>query len=103
MYAIIPLAGRQHRVEPGDTLFVDRLSREPGDDFEIAPLMAANGDTRALDGDALAKIAVKATVVEHVRGPKLVIFKYTAKKHTKRKKGFRAAQTRVKITDITGL
>ena len=103
MYAIIPLSGRQHRVEPGDTLFVDRLAREPGDEFDVTPLVAADGDKRLLDAKDLSKVAVRARVVEHVRGPKIIIFRYKPKKHSKRKHGFRAAQTRVEITGITGL
>jgi large subunit ribosomal protein L21 len=83
-YAIIKLGNKQHRVRDGETLVVDRLPTGAGEVFEPVVLL----------GDA----AVTATVLEHGRGPKLLIGKYRRRTGYKRHNGFRAATSKVEIT-----
>jgi large subunit ribosomal protein L21 len=81
-YAIIKLGNKQHRVRDGETLVVDRLPAEEGKSFEPVVLL----------GDK-----VTATVIEHGRGPKIVIGKYKRRTGYKRHNGFRAATSKVEI------
>ncbi len=83
-YAIIKLGNKQHRVRDGETLVVDRLPTGAGEVFEPVVLL----------GDE----AVTATVLEHGRGPKLLIGKYRRRTGYKRHNGFRAATSKVEIT-----
>jgi large subunit ribosomal protein L21 len=83
-YAIIKLGNKQHRVRDGETLVVDRLPSGEGEVFEPVVLL---GDDK-----------VTATVVEHGRGPKIIIGKYRRRTGYKRHNGFRAATSKVEIT-----
>jgi large subunit ribosomal protein L21 len=83
-YAIIKLGNKQHRVRDGETLVVDRLPTEAGKSFEPVVLL---GETK-----------VTATVLEHGRGPKLIIGKYRKRTGYKRHNGFRASTSKVEIT-----
>jgi large subunit ribosomal protein L21 len=83
-YAIIKLGNKQHRVRDGETLVVDRLPTGAGEVFEPVVLL----------GDA----TVTATVLEHGRGPKILIGKYRRRTGYKRHNGFRAATSKVEIT-----
>ncbi|HEX3805931.1 MAG TPA: 50S ribosomal protein L21 [Gaiellaceae bacterium] len=83
-YAIIRLGGKQYRVREGETLVVDRLKADEGKTLSPDVLL----------GDG----AVTATVLAHLRGPKIRIGKYKKRTGYKRHNGFRAAQTRIEIS-----
>jgi large subunit ribosomal protein L21 len=96
MFAIVDIGGKQYRAEVGRELVVDRLAAEEGATVELdAILVAGDGDTQ-MDKPA----AVTATVVEHLRGPKLVVFKFKPKRGFKRKNGFRSSLTRLSVDKI---
>jgi large subunit ribosomal protein L21 len=101
MYAIVETGGKQYRVRPGETIAVERLSGEPGDVLDLGRvlLLANDGDTR-VGSPALDSAVVRAEVVEHGRGEKIVVFRYKSKVRYRRKTGHRQSLTRVRITDI---
>jgi large subunit ribosomal protein L21 len=97
-YAIISLGGKQYVVKEGEYLLVDRLDREEGKTFQPDVLfLGGNGA-----GELAPKAAVTAKVLGHLRGPKIRIGKYKAKKGYKRHTGFRSALTRIEVTGIGG-
>jgi large subunit ribosomal protein L21 len=103
MYAIVETGGKQYRVKPGDTLAVERLAGEPGEtlDLERVLLVAGNGDAAARVGSpGVAGAVVRAEVVEHIRGEKIIVFRYKSKVRYRRKTGHRQSLTRLRITDI---
>jgi len=103
MYAIVETGGKQYRVKAGDTIAVERLSGEPGDTLDLGRvlLLAGNGDGETRVGSpGVAGAVVRAEVVEHARGEKIVIFRYKSKVRYRRKTGHRQSLTRVRITDI---
>lgn len=101
MYAVVKTGGRQYRVEPGDTIDVERLSDEVGETVELNPvLMVGNGDDITLGTPAVDAARVTAEIVEHKRGKKIVVFKFKRRKNYRRKQGHRQSLTSVKITDI---
>src|SRR4051794_10564648 len=103
MYAIVETGGKQYRVKPGDTIAVERLSGEPGEEFELGRvlLVAGNGDSSTRVGSpAVAGAVVRAEVVEHGRGEKIIVFRYKSKVRYRRKTGHRQSLTRLRITDI---
>ena len=97
MYAIVEVGGKQYRAEAGRELVVDRLPAEPGDTIQLTPLLAGD-DSGVKLGDDLP--AVSAHVVEHLRGPKLIVFKHKPKRGFQRKNGFRSALTRLSVDEI---
>ncbi len=99
MYAVVETGGKQYRVEKGDALLVDRLPAKEGDAVDLRAV-AFSDKEMVLDADKLAKVSVKAKVAEHVKGPKLKVFKYKAKKGYRRTRGHRSELTKLEVTDI---
>lgn len=81
-------------------LVVDRIQPNADGTIELAPVLYVDGDKITHDAKALAKITVTAEVLGNERGPKIVIQNYKNKTGYKRRMGFRADRTRVKITGI---
>src|SRR5436305_12997310 len=103
MYAIVETGGKQYRVKPGDTIAVERLAGEPGDVLDLGRvlLVAGNGDAKTRVGTpGVDSAIVRAEVVAHGRGEKIIVFRYKSKVRYRRKTGHRQALTRLRITDI---
>ena len=101
MYAVVKTGGRQYRVEPGETIDVERLPGEVGDTVELSPvLMVGDGAEVNVGSPALAEASVKAEIVGHKRGDKIIVFKSKRRKNYRRKQGHRQSLTSLKITDI---
>ena len=102
-YAVIETGGKQYRVSVGDHITVERLASEAGSEItlERVLLLGGVGSTR-IGTPVVEGAAVTATVDDHHRGEKLVVFKYKPKKRYRRKMGHRQELTRLTITGITG-
>ncbi len=102
-YAIIETGGKQYRVLEGQELVVERLAAEAGTEVTLDRVLAqSDGTTLAVGTPVVEKAAVKAEVLEHFRGPKVVSFKKKRRKGYKRKQGHRQEQTRIKIHSLSG-
>jgi len=99
MYAVVKTGGKQYRVEEGQTLLVEKLALEPGETLDLQPLLIS-GEDSVFDKAGLEKATVSAKIVEHIRGPKLVVFKFKPKRGYKNKNGHRQDLTRIEITGI---
>ncbi|HEY2717834.1 MAG TPA: 50S ribosomal protein L21 [Solirubrobacterales bacterium] len=99
MYAVIESGGKQYRVEEGTSLLVDRLDVKQGDKVSLRPVMFRDGDV-LIGEKALAGVKVEATVAEHLRGPKIKVFKYKAKKGYRRRAGHRSELTKLEVTSL---
>lgn len=102
MYAIVESGGKQYKVEKGETLLLDRLPAQEGDKVDLRAVMFRDGDV-VTDPAELEKVKVEATIAEHLRGPKIRVFKYKAKKGYRRRAGHRSELTKVEITDLRKL
>jgi large subunit ribosomal protein L21 len=99
-YAIVETGGKQYRAEKGTVLLVDRLKAGEGDKVTLRPVMfRAEGDVVA-GGSDLEKVKVEAVVAEHLRGEKIRVFRYRAKKGYRKRRGHRSALTRLEVTDV---
>jgi large subunit ribosomal protein L21 len=103
IYAIVESGGKQYRVEKGTRFLVDRLSASEGDSLSLRAVAFADDGEVVLDAGELEKVKVEARVAEHVRGPKLRIFKYRPKKGYRRRAGHRSELTRLEITEVKKL
>ncbi len=101
MYAIIKTGGKQYKVAEGDEIFVEKLAGEAGDEVVFDQVLAVSDDSGLKLGKPLVEGAsVKAEIVKHGKGKKIVIFKYRAKKTYRNKTGHRQPYTKLKITGI---
>ncbi len=100
VYAVVRAGGRQEKVEVGTVVVLDRVKADQGGKIELTPVLFVDGDTITHDEKALAKVKVTAEVIGHERGKKIVIQKFKNKTGYKKRQGYRADLTRVKITGI---
>ncbi len=101
-YAIIAAGGTQLRVEPGRFYDINRLPVEPDEKITIDNvLMVENGDDISIGTPLVAGATVSGTVISHLRGKKIIVYKMQPKKKTRRKQGHRQDLTRVMIDSIT--
>ncbi len=98
-YAVIESGGKQYRVEKGTSVLVDRLSAEEGDKVALRPVLFRDKEVIA-EPKELEKVKVEATVAEHLRGPKVKVFKYKPKKGYRRRAGHRSELTRLEVTEL---
>ena len=99
-YAVIKTGGKQYSVTEGQTLLIERLPDDVGATVDLQPLLLAGDGDAVFEGDKLASAAVKAEIVEHLRGPKLRVFKFKPKRGYKRRTGHRQELTRIRVTSI---
>ena len=105
MYAVVQVGGRQYRARPGERMVVDRMTVAEGQAVELGDvrmLVAEPGDSieTAVGRPKVDGARVTATAVSHLRGPKIVVFKYKPKKRYRRTMGFRAELTELRIDEI---
>jgi large subunit ribosomal protein L21 len=100
LYAIVKTGGKQYRVEQGQELLVEKLDVEAGGTVTLEPVLV-RGDAITVDPSALKSATVGATIVEHVKGPKIRIFKYKPKRGYKRTTGHRQPLTKIRIDSIS--
>jgi large subunit ribosomal protein L21 len=100
-YAIVENGGKQYRAVEGSTIEVDRMDIEVGQQLNLGSvLLLVDGDQISVGAPVVEKAQVKATVVEHIKGPKLVIFRYRPKKRYRVKTGHRQQYTRLQVNSI---
>ncbi len=102
MYAVVETGGKQYKVEVGRTLDVEQIPGEIGDKVDLGRVLLVSGDDGLHVGNPLvAGARVVASVIEHGRRKKLIVFRYRAKTRYRKKTGHRQAFTRVAIESIS--
>lgn len=101
MYAIVDIAGQQFKVEAGKQIFVNRQAAEVGSalSFDKVLLLDNEGDVK-VGAPYIEGAAVKATVVEHCKADKVIIFKKKRRKGYQKKNGHRQYLTKLQIEGI---
>ncbi len=102
MYAIVRLAGgKQHRVEPGLFVDVERLPQNVDEKIEITDvLLVGNGDATVIGQPTVDGASVSATVISQFRAPKIIVFKYRQRTKTRKMRGHRQYYTRLRIDSV---
>ena len=101
MYAIVESGGKQYKAVPGTTVTVDRLQTAAGTQIELDQvLLVAHDEEIQVGTPTVAGATVKATVVEHFKGKKIIVFKYIPAERYRRKRGHRQQYTALRVQDI---
>ncbi len=101
MYAIIQTGGKQFKVQQGDVIYVEKLAQNAGETVNFDVLMLQQDNDKAKIGAPIVEGAqVEGKVLDHVKGQKIIVFKYEAKKKSRRKQGHRQPYTKVEITKV---
>lgn len=95
MYAVIVTGGKQFRVSEGDEIEVEKLDNNVGDKIELESILKVDGENVSTE-----KGKVSAEVLAHGKNKKITVFKYKAKKNSRRKQGHRQPFTRIKILSV---
>ena len=101
MYAVIESGGKQHRVEKGEILQLEKLNAATGDKVKFDKvLLVGEGESVKIGKPYVQGGQVTAEVLREGRGDKIKIIKFNRRKHYKRQQGHRQWYTEVKITGI---
>jgi large subunit ribosomal protein L21 len=99
MFAIVNIRGCQYRLEPNKKIFVPKLNEEPGTKVTFNEvLMVGNDDNSMKLGGS--DLTVEATVINHVKDNKVLVFKKKRRKNYKRTRGHRQQYTEIEINTI---
>lgn len=102
MFAVIKTGGKQYRVAADDVIKVDKIEAEAGASVTF-PVLMLGGESVVVGAPLVAGASVLGEVVEQARGDKVIAFKKRRRQNSRRKRGFRADLTVVRITEIIGL
>jgi len=101
MYAVIKSGGKQYRVAPGDTIRVESVSGEVGEQVKFGTVLAVHtDDKKVLVGEDASNASVTGKIVEQGRGRKLTVLKYKKTNQYKIQRGHRQNYTAVEVSDI---
>ncbi len=102
MFAVVKIGGHQYKVRENDTIFVDRLAEDVEGTFTCDQvLLVADGKTVKVGTPVVDTAKVEATVVEHLKGDKVIVFKKKRRKGYQKSNGHRQHLTQLKIDKIS--
>jgi large subunit ribosomal protein L21 len=101
MYAIVNIAGQQIKVAQGQKFLVHRLEAEAGSTVSFDEVLLIDNGSVSLGTPLLKGAVVKATVNEHLKGDKVIVFKKKRRKGYRVKNGHRDHLTRITIDSIS--
>lgn len=101
MYVLVKIAGRQYKVSPDDTIKVERLQTEPGDETRVTDvMMVSDGDSVEI-GTPLLPYQVMLETLEHNRYPKVMAYRFKRRGGMRKMHGHRQQYTLVKVKAIS--
>ena len=100
MFAIVEISGQQFKVTNDQEIFVHRLQNEEGASVTFDKVLLISDDKNTQIGSPTLKAKVGATVLEHVKGDKVIVFKKKRRKGYRVKNGHRQYFTKLKIDSI---
>lgn len=99
MFAVVKIAGKQFKVQKDQTLYVPQMQGSAGDTVEFSDVLLMQGENEQSSGADL-KATVKAEIVGHIKGEKVIAFKMKRRKGFRKKHGHRTHYTRIRISEI---
>jgi len=102
MFAIVNIKGKQYKITENQKIFIPKLKDEIGSKVNFSDvLMVGNDDKTFKIGAPTIKMNVEATVLNHVKDEKVIIFKKKRRKGYKRTRGHRQQYTEIEINKIS--
>lgn len=102
MYAIVEIAGHQYKVQKDQLIFVNRLQDDEGAKVSFDNVLLIDNDGKVnIGAPAISGAQITAKVERHLKGDKVIIFKKKRRKGYRKKNGFRASLTELRIEGIT--
>lgn len=99
-YVIFETGGKQYQGIEGKTVSVEKLEGNPGDVVEIKEVLLRKNNDIVEIGQPYVSGGMKATIVKHMQGPKIIVFKFKRRKKSRVKKGHRQPQTIIRVESI---
>ncbi len=101
MYAIVDIAGQQFKVEKDSKIYVNRLEGEEGAEVDFDKVLLIDNDGKVKVGTPGVKNAVvKARILSHLKGDKVLVFKKKRRKGYQKLNGHRQLLTQIQVEDI---
>ncbi|MFC2114102.1 50S ribosomal protein L21 [Bacteroidota bacterium] len=101
MYAIVDITGHQYKVEKDQTILVNQLEGEAGAKVEFDQVLLTDNEGKVKVGTPTLKGAkVTATILEQMKGEKVIVFKKKRRKGYRVKNGHRQMLSKIQITEI---
>jgi large subunit ribosomal protein L21 len=101
MFAVLKTGGKQYKVQAGDVLRVEKLAADAGETIQFDEVLMLGGDAPVVGAPLIEGAAVKAEVIDQIKGDKVINFVKRRRKHSsKRTVGHRQKLTLVRITEI---
>ena len=101
MFAVVEIAGQQHKVSPAERVFVPKLKADAGSTVKFDKVLLFSDDQNVKIGNPYVKgMAVEAKVIGNAKDEKVIVFKKKKRKGYRVRKGHRQQYTEVEITNI---
>ena len=101
MIAIVNIQGQQFKVAAGQKVYVHHTDAEKGASVSSDDvLMLSNDGATTIGAPAIKGAKVEATVLDHVKGDKVIVYKKKRRKGLEKKNGHRQSFTQIKIESI---
>lgn len=101
MFAIVEIAGQQFKVEKDQTLYVHRLPQEEGASIELNKVLLVDNNGKTTVGmPTVSGASVKAKVLNHLKGDKVIVFKKKRRKGFRKLNGHRQSFSKIQIESI---
>jgi large subunit ribosomal protein L21 len=101
MYAVIQDRCHQYKAKAGDKITIDRHEGEPGATIEMPVLLVSEGGAVRIGAPFVPGVKAVCKVVSHTRGPKGMYGMFKRRKHSHKRRGFRADQTVIEVVSIS--
>jgi large subunit ribosomal protein L21 len=102
MYAIVNIAGQQMKVTENQSVIVHRLDKKEGEKVEFDQVIFyENNGTSKLGAPVLSGAKVSATIISHLKGDKVIVFKKKRRKGYQKSNGHRQQFTKIQIDGIS--
>jgi large subunit ribosomal protein L21 len=97
----VKIGEKQYRAVEGTWIDVDRMQLEVGSEVTLDQvLLVSDGDNISVGAPVVSGVLVNAKVLDHIKGPKVIVFKYRPKKHYRNKNGHRQQYTHLLVETI---
>ncbi|AWI83580.1 50S ribosomal protein L21 [Alloyangia pacifica] len=101
MFAVMKTGGKQYKVQAGDVLRVEKLAADAGETVQFNEVLILGGDSVTVGAPLVSGAAVQATVIDQIKGEKVIKFVKRRRKHgSQRTRGHRQQLTLLRVTEI---